>query len=111
MPVSFDTSYTSLDDHLYSSANPRAVANPEILLLNDQLCEDIGIEQAALTAEILAGQQLLEEPFAQAYAGHQYGQFTMLGDGRAMVLGEHIHEGEIRYPAERRWQNSLLPTR
>ena len=29
-------------------------------------------------------------PFAQAYAGHQFGHFTMLGDGRAHVLGEHI---------------------
>lgn len=30
------------------------------------------------------------EPLAQAYAGHQYGNFTMLGDGRAVVWGEHI---------------------
>ena len=30
------------------------------------------------------------EPIAQAYAGHQYGYFTMLGDGRAIIMGEHI---------------------
>ena len=52
------------------------------------------------------------EPFAQAYAGHQFGNFTMLGDGRAIVLGEHITQsgqridiqlkgsGELPIPAE-----------
>ena len=29
-------------------------------------------------------------PIAQAYAGHQYGHFTSLGDGRAILLGEQI---------------------
>ncbi|KQB76699.1 hypothetical protein AK964_22055, partial [Clostridium butyricum] len=29
-------------------------------------------------------------PIAQAYAGHQFGHFTMLGDGRALLIGEHI---------------------
>ena len=29
-------------------------------------------------------------PFAQAYAGHQFGGFSILGDGRAHVLGEHL---------------------
>ncbi|MGL5087800.1 MAG: protein adenylyltransferase SelO, partial [Clostridium sp.] len=27
---------------------------------------------------------------AQAYAGHQFGNFTMLGDGRAILIGEHV---------------------
>src|SRR6185436_9040818 len=38
-----------------------------------------------------AGQELPigSQPIAQAYAGHQYGGFTMLGDGRAILLGEH----------------------
>ena len=29
-------------------------------------------------------------PLAQAYAGHQFGHFTMLGDGRAILLGEKM---------------------
>lgn len=36
-------------------------------------------------------------PYAQAYAGHQFGHFTMLGDGRALMWGEHIA------PDGRRW--------
>jgi uncharacterized protein YdiU (UPF0061 family) len=30
------------------------------------------------------------EPIAQAYAGHQFGHFTNLGDGRAILLGEQL---------------------
>ncbi len=41
---------------------------------------------------MLAGNQIPEgaSPLAQAYAGHQFGHFTMLGDGRAVLLGEQI---------------------
>lgn len=41
---------------------------------------------------MLAGNKIPEgaAPIAQAYAGHQFGHFTMLGDGRAVLLGEQI---------------------
>src|SRR6056297_762824 len=93
MTFSFDTSYKNLDSNLYSRVVPRSIANPEILLLNDGLCADLGLDTAKLDAKMLAGQDRLEEPIAQAYAGHQYGNFTVLGDGRAMILGEHVHDG------------------
>jgi Uncharacterized conserved protein len=64
------------------------------LSINDGLCADLGLDAAKLNAHILAGQDLIEEPIAQAYAGHQYGSFTVLGDGRAMILGEHVHAGD-----------------
>jgi uncharacterized protein YdiU (UPF0061 family) len=42
-------------------------------------------------AEIFGGSALPEgaEPISTAYAGHQFGYFSMLGDGRAILLGEH----------------------
>jgi uncharacterized protein YdiU (UPF0061 family) len=92
MAFSFDTTYKDLDSNLYSRVTPKSIANPEVLLLNDGLCADLGLNTAELNATILAGQDLLEEPIAQAYAGHQYGRFTVLGDGRAMILGEHVHD-------------------
>ncbi|MFC7057648.1 protein adenylyltransferase SelO [Halovenus salina] len=82
-----------MDSTLYSRVTPKSVANPDILLLNDELCADLGLDTAELNATILAGQDLLEEPIAQAYAGHQYGSFTVLGDGRAVILGEHVQDG------------------
>jgi len=93
MAFSFDTTYKDLDSTLYSRVSPRSIAAPEILVLNDGLSADLGLETAKLSPEILAGQDRLEEPIAQAYAGHQYGNFTVLGDGRAMILGEHVHDG------------------
>ncbi|WP_255192004.1 protein adenylyltransferase SelO [Natronobeatus ordinarius] len=93
MAFSFDTTYKNLDLNLYSRVTPKNIDNPEILVLNDELCADLGLDTAELNANTLAGQDLLEEPIAQAYAGHQYGNFTVLGDGRAMILGEHVHDG------------------
>ena len=34
---------------------------------------------------------------AQAYAGHQFGHFTMLGDGRAVLIGEHLTKNNERF--------------
>jgi uncharacterized protein YdiU (UPF0061 family) len=99
MTFSFDTSYKDLDSKLYSRVAPRSIADPEILVLNDGLCADLGLDTAELTAEVLAGQDRIEDPIAQAYAGHQYGSFTVLGDGRAMILGEHVHQGS-RYDVQ-----------
>src|SRR6056297_2691210 len=94
MTFSFDTTYKNLDPSLYSRVTPKSIANPEIVIRNDWLCADLGLDPAELNATILAGQDLLEEPIAQAYAGHQYGSFTVLGDGRAMILGEHVRDGD-----------------
>jgi Uncharacterized conserved protein len=93
MPFSFDTSYKQLDAELYSTVTPADIENPEILLLNGSLCDDLGLDGSALTGQVLSGQDRLEEPIAQAYAGHQFGRFTVLGDGRAMLLGEHVNDG------------------
>jgi uncharacterized protein YdiU (UPF0061 family) len=93
MAFSFDTTYEDLDSNLYSRATPKNIANPRTLVLNDGLCADLGLDTTKLNAEILAGQDRSEEPIAQAYAGHQYGNFTILGDGRAMILGEHVYDG------------------
>ncbi len=93
MPFSFDTTYKDLDSKLYSRVKPKDIDNPEVLVLNEELCDDLGLNKVELNSQILSGQELLEEPIAQAYAGHQFGSFTLLGDGRAMILGEHVHDG------------------
>jgi uncharacterized protein YdiU (UPF0061 family) len=48
---------------------------------------------------MFAGNLLPEgsDTIAQAYAGHQFGHFTMLGDGRAIVIGEHISKNNKRF--------------
>jgi len=91
----FDNTYARLPDVFFTPATPVAVQAPRAVLLNHRLAEEFGLNLAALTAAeaaaLFAGQALPEgsQPLAQAYAGHQFGGFTMLGDGRAILLGEH----------------------
>ena len=94
MTFSFETTYKGLDSELYSTATPERIEDPELLLRNDALCDDIGLRKDELDSRVLSGQELSEEPIAQAYAGHQFGNYAILGDGRAMVLGEHVHDGD-----------------
>lgn len=92
----FDNSYARLPEFFYSKQSPAPVASPQLVLLNYSLAAQLGLNIEELTgekgAEIFAGNQLPEGafPLAQAYAGHQYGHFTMLGDGRAVLLGEQV---------------------
>lgn len=91
----FSESYTSLSEQFYSYTNPSPVANPGWVIINDQLVNELKLNIKNLASEeglaVLAGNQIPKDskPIAQAYAGHQFGHFTMLGDGRAVLLGEH----------------------
>lgn len=87
--------YAQLPGTLFAAARPVPVRNPQVSILNNRLAEELGINLAGTTPEMLAalfaGNELPSnfQPIAQAYAGHQFGGFTMLGDGRAILLGEH----------------------
>ncbi|MFZ9920270.1 MAG: protein adenylyltransferase SelO [Terrimicrobiaceae bacterium] len=88
----FDNSYARLPEELFIPQNPEPVAKPALVVLNQKLALAMGLEPGALEAGVFAGNQIPPgaEPIAQAYAGHQFGNFTMLGDGRAILLGEHL---------------------
>jgi uncharacterized protein YdiU (UPF0061 family) len=88
----FDNSYARLPEGLFLPQNPEPVAKPELVVLNCALAESMGLDADALEAEVFAGNKIPPgaQPIAQAYAGHQFGNFTMLGDGRAILLGEHL---------------------
>jgi uncharacterized protein YdiU (UPF0061 family) len=91
----FDNTYARLPDALFTPAAPVAVRAARVSILNHRLADELGLDLRAMSpdaaAALFAGQELPNgaEPIAQAYAGHQYGGFTMLGDGRAILLGEH----------------------
>ena len=83
-------------NHFLPALNPTPVRSPKLIILNDPLATSLGLNVQALQSKdgvaVLAGNQIPEGalPLAQAYAGHQFGHFTMLGDGRALLLGEQI---------------------
>ena len=90
----FINTYAKLPEPFWQRIDPEPVAGPKLIRLNRALAArlelDLPEEDAAL-AEIFTGNRLLpgSEPVAQAYAGHQFGQFVgQLGDGRAHLLGE-----------------------
>jgi uncharacterized protein YdiU (UPF0061 family) len=91
----FDNTYSRLPDVLFAPARPAAFREPRVSVLNRALADELGLDLGALSPEaaaaLLAGQELPggSRPIAQAYAGHQFGHFTMLGDGRAILVGEH----------------------
>ncbi len=91
----FDNTYTRLPAVLFTPATPAVVQGPRVAILNYQLADELGLDLRALSPEAAAALFTGQEvpvgslPIAQAYAGHQYGGFTMLGDGRAILLGEH----------------------
>lgn len=90
----FQHSYQTLPGHMFASVAPTPVKAPSLLLYNQTLATELGIAPMddTLLALYLSGNQLAAnaQPIAQAYAGHQFGHATMLGDGRAILLGEHV---------------------
>ncbi|WEK54082.1 MAG: YdiU family protein [Candidatus Cohnella colombiensis] len=92
----FDNSYARLPEIMYTRLNPKTVRSPQLCILNDQLAGDLGLDITALRSDegvaVFGGNRIPEgaSPLAQAYAGHQFGHFNMLGDGRALLLGEQV---------------------
>ncbi len=92
----FNHSYTKLPKDFFAEQLPVKVSNPKLILLNEPLLKSLGLDKEALSREawgnIFSGNELPEKahPIAEAYAGHQFGHFAILGDGRAVLLGEHV---------------------
>ena len=99
----FDNTYSKLPEPFREKINPVKVKNPKLILLNEPLAKDLNLDfseisQSELSA-IFTGNELPKNSnsIAQAYAGHQFGHFTMLGDGRAVLIGEHVSKNNHRY--------------
>ena len=93
----FDNSYASLSKLFFTSTNPTPVSSPKLIIFNESLAKSLGLNGKKLQGkdgiDVFAGNVIPEgaSPLAQAYAGHQFGHFNMLGDGRAVLLGEQIN--------------------
>jgi uncharacterized protein YdiU (UPF0061 family)/rhodanese-related sulfurtransferase len=113
----FDNSYARLPKIFYRRLNPTPVSSPEIVVFNDTLAATLGLNVQALQgmegAAIFAGNQIPEgaSPLAQAYAGHQFGYFNMLGDGRTNLLGEHITPQGTRVDIQLKGAGSTIYSR
>jgi uncharacterized protein YdiU (UPF0061 family) len=93
----FDNSYVSELAGLCVPWEAAPAPVPRLLALNERLAEDLGVDAAALGSvggiDVLVGKVVPDgaSPVAQAYAGHQFGGYSpVLGDGRALLLGEVV---------------------
>ena len=103
MNWNFDNSYSRLSNAFKEHIEPIAVKNPELVLINEELAKELELDFSKIDKKELAalftGNILPKgsNAIAQAYAGHQFGHFTMLGDGRAVLIGEHLTRNNKRY--------------
>jgi len=99
----FDNSYSRLPKIFKEDIEPVPVNSPEILILNKDLANKLDLDFSNINnnnlSKIFSGNILPEGSIsiAQAYAGHQFGHFTMLGDGRAVLIGEHLTKSSERF--------------
>ena len=99
----FDNSYSKLPESFISKTTPTPVKSPKLIILNDKLAKELNLNFSLLDkkklSDLFSGNSLPEgsNAISQAYAGHQFGHFTMLGDGRAVLMGEHISKNNERF--------------
>jgi protein adenylyltransferase len=92
----FEDSYAREVPGLSVPWTAASVPAPELLVLNEELAAELGVDPAELReppgVALLVGQAPAGvTTVAQAYAGHQFGFYApRLGDGRALLLGEVI---------------------
>ncbi|HMY11465.1 MAG TPA: protein adenylyltransferase SelO family protein, partial [Turneriella sp.] len=95
--------YTTLPGVFFAAAKPMVASKPQLVIFNHALAQDLGLALGQASeqelAELFGGKVLPPgaQPIAQAYAGHQFGHFTMLGDGRAILLGEQVTPAGQRF--------------
>jgi serine/tyrosine/threonine adenylyltransferase len=100
----FDNTFAHELVGLYEPWKADLAPEPHLLILNEPLAIELGIDATELRSEsgvaVLAGNRVPDgaTPIAQAYAGHQFGGYSpRLGDGRALLLGEVLDtEGRRR---------------
>ena len=99
----FNNTYSELSDTFREEIKPVPVNNPKLVILNESLASELNLNFSDIDkdelSKIFSGNLLPNgsNSIAQAYAGHQFGHFTMLGDGRAVLIGEHTTKSNKKF--------------
>ncbi len=110
-----EATYQTLPKALFEPCEPVPVKQPTLLLFNRAIAEHLGLDAKQLESQdaIFAGNALPpgSQPIAQAYGGHQFGQFNILGDGRAILLGEQVTPTGERFDIQLKGSGRTLYSR
>ena len=103
MELNFDNSFAKELKDFYEFTKADKSTSPKLIKFNDSLAKKLGPEWEKLKSDngllIFSGNEVPKgsQPLSQAYSGHQFGGFSpLLGDGRAILLGEVIDKDNIR---------------
>lgn len=94
--------YLALPDEFYKKTKPIAVAKAKVIIFNEELLQNLGLNLNFKDKEIIdffAGNYVPKDinPISLCYAGHQFANFVpQLGDGRAVLLGS-VRKGNKLY--------------
>lgn len=85
--------YLTLPAIFYRESFPTATIKPKYIVFNQELAKQLNLNTEYLLSDLglnlLSGEDMTElSPISQSYMGHQFGHLTMLGDGRAILLGQ-----------------------
>ncbi|MFM2320226.1 MAG: hypothetical protein RLZZ215_2847 [Pseudomonadota bacterium] len=90
----FVNRFYTLGAEFFTPTTPQGLIEPYFARTNPVLAAELGLDPQLFanpeTLQVCSGQRLVKgmQPLAQAYAGHQFGQFNpFLGDGRTSLLG------------------------
>ncbi|MEM9680228.1 MAG: YdiU family protein [Bacteroidota bacterium] len=94
-------------DAAYSSVTPKVPSKPKLIHVSPEMANNLGISVDDVTSQdfldMVSGANIYPDtnPYAMAYAGHQFGHWAgQLGDGRAINLFELINN-------DKRWALQL----
>ena len=93
----FENTYETLPAIFYTNVALNEVEQPEIVIWNEPLARKLDMtDEKYQDADVLGGNEFPEDAaqLAQSYAGHQFGRFNILGDGRALLIGEKVVNGQ-----------------
>ncbi|MCL2575086.1 MAG: protein adenylyltransferase SelO family protein [Defluviitaleaceae bacterium] len=99
----FDNTYIKLPQIFWTKQEPAKNPDVRMVFWNTALAQDLGLspdlssEPRIFSGDVLPNGTM---PISQAYAGFQYGRFNVLGDGRAVLLGEHITPNNRRFDVQ-----------
>ena len=98
-----ENTFAELGNNFVAPARAAIFENPSIIRINKKLSEELSLDLSKIDEVVLARLFSGNLPFpnsktvAMAYAGHQFGHLSILGDGRALLLGEIIGKDGLRY--------------
>jgi uncharacterized protein YdiU (UPF0061 family) len=94
--------FHDLGEQFYTEHQPQGLQEPSLVCANPTVAESLDLDPAECSSDyflqVFSGNTVLPgmQPLAQAYAGHQFGNFNpFLGDGRSVLLGEVASPGGL----------------